>query len=773
MKTWKEPEALYAPEDLLDMVGGSRIAASALYRRGITTPDAALAFLDPLYTAPCPPTELPGMDAAVRRIRQAIERGEPICVWGDFDVDGQTSTTILVEALQALGTKVQYHIPNRAKESHGVHLRTIKPLIDQGIRLFITCDTGISAMDMVGYAKSRGVDFVITDHHELPDNLPDAAAVVDPHLLPEDHPLATLPGAGVAYQLAAELCRQMDREQESARFLDLAALGIVADMALLRGETRRILQLGLAAFRRTQRPGLLELMQLADINPCEVTEEHIGFLIAPRLNALGRLEDANSAVEFFTTTSPERAHLLAANLDILNGRRKLLTNQVYEGALAQIDRHPELLDDQVLVLFHPEWPGGVVGIVASRLVERFSRPVILMSAPEGELARGSARSVDGVDITRAIATQAHLLEGFGGHPMAAGMSLQSDRIPEFRRGLSRAVGESAEDLAQMQFLEIDAEIPLSELSLQMVENLERLAPFGPGNPALTLYARGLTLLNTTPVGRSGDHLQLVVSDADGCTQKAIWWQGSEETNQSLLEVMRSRFDLAYRARSSNYRGQPEIQVEFVDARPSAGAVLATPVKKREILDLRNVSLPLAALKSILTQEQAQIWREADAAKKLSLAGIDGSDRYNLQRSPCLVIWTSPPGPRELQAALEAARPEKIILFAVQPECVVLESFLKRLAGMVKYALSHYQGEISVKALAAGTAQREPLIRIGVAWLEAQGFAAILQQTAEGYRFIPGTGESTGPAEPLERQVKAMLEETNAYREYFRTADQVL
>ena len=382
MKSWLEPSPISVPDMLAAAAGGHPLVAQTLARRGILDPHQAQAFLDPNSYQPAVPNEFPGMQRAVKRLLQAIQRGERICVWGDFDVDGQTATTLLVATLGELGADVTYHIPVRAAESHGVNIPNLEIAIQGGAQLVLTCDTGITSHQAAEYARGRGVEMIITDHHELPasgEPLPVAQAVITPRMLPAGHPLGSLPGVGVAYMLAQAIYRQFNREADCEQHLDLAALGIVADLALLTGDTRYLLQRGLAVLRRAQRPGLQAILELADLNPAGLSEEHIGFILAPRMNAIGRLGDANSVVELLTTLDIDRARLLALDLETLNARRKLLTDQVYQGALAQIEIDPSLAEMGALVLAHRSWPAGVLGIVASRLVERFHKPAVCWS----------------------------------------------------------------------------------------------------------------------------------------------------------------------------------------------------------------------------------------------------------------------------------------------------------------------------------------------------------------------------------------------------------
>jgi single-stranded-DNA-specific exonuclease len=767
MKNWLEPQEMSVPEPLRSAVGGHPLVAQALVRRGITEAAAAQAFLDPGAYTPASPFELPGMQAAVDRLLRAIRLGEQVCVWGDFDVDGQTATALLVSLLRQLGGQVSYHVPVRAVESHGVSLPALEQVLAGGVQVLLTCDTGITAHPAVDYALSRGVDVIITDHHDLPVSpagepapLPQANAVVNPKLLPPGHPLTTLPGVGVAYKLAEALCESAGAG-ESGEHLDLVALGIVADIALLRGEVRYLLQRGLKALRGTPRPGLRAIMEYAGLQPAALTEDHIGYEIAPRLNALGRLGDANPAVELLITQDTERAGVLALELEGLNARRKLLTSQVFQGALAQIEQDPSLLEAAALVLAHPAWEAGVIGIVAGQLAERYRRPVILIAAPEGELGRGSARSVEGVNINAAIAAQGDLLRSFGGHPMAAGLSIEPGRIPEFRRRLSRAVAATLGEIPGEATLPIDGYLPLGELTLELVADLERLAPFGAGNPPLTLACRGLTLSSVATVGRSQEHLLLVVEDEGGETYRVVWWQGAGWT------LPEGRFDLAYTARASSYRGVRDVQIEWLDARPQAEqpAELISQRPPIEVVDYRGQAHPLAILQRLLAEGDVQVWREAEATGIL-----DGHDRFELQPSESLAIWTAPPSPAELRHALEKVSPQKIYLFGVLPEAGSPEAFLQRLAGLLKHALKASQGHASLSALAAATAQRRATVRLGLDWLAARGHIRVVSEDVNEIVIAAGDGIRGEDLAEREAQLKAALAETAAYRAYFQKAD---
>ncbi len=754
---WIEPSPPHTPAPLHEL---HPLVAQALVRRGMTTPEAARSFLDPQAYFPAPATELPGLASAADRVEAAIRAREPICVWGDFDVDGQTSTTILIQTLHALGANATYHIPVRDRESHGVNIPHLQEIIDNGTKLILTCDTGITASAAADYALSRRVDMVITDHHDLPESFPHAAAVVDPKLLTEGHPLSTLSGSGVAYKLAEELFMRFGRAEEAAQHLDLAALGLVADLALLTGDARYLVQRGLETLRTTKRLGLQIMMEMAELAPANLTEEHISFVLAPRLNALGRLGDANPAVELFTTSDLARVRVLATQLEGLNTQRQLLCSQVTQAAEAQLQADPSLLTQPVLVLGHALWPAGVVGIVASRLVEHYHKPAILFSTPTGEPARGSARSVEGLNITAAIAAQKDLLLNFGGHPMAAGLALEQEKLPEFYRRLNKTARAMIGEVETESILEIDGWLTLPDLTLDLAEALEILAPYGPGNKKLTLATHGLKLLSAITIGRNKEHLKLNVSDEASNSQTVLWWNGAGEN------LPEGRFDLAYTVRASDWRGTRQVQMEFVDFHIIEAEKIEVGSKKFEIVDYRDAKEPLQVLSTVKRQPSTLVWAEGEEKK-----GIGGKDRNELEPADALAIWTIPPSPEELRAVLDKVQPQIVYLFAVTKPTEPPEAFLSRLAGLLKYVVNKRGGRVTYSELEAATAQRPVTVRNGVEWMISQGEISIEREKDDG--LVVSAGDS--PKDPasasrLWTETQSLLAETAAYRAHFRRAD---
>jgi single-stranded-DNA-specific exonuclease len=771
MKTWLDPHPVSVPTPILETVGGNSLVSEILVHRGMTDLDRIQAFLNPDLYEPASPYDLDHMQAAIDRLSIALEKGQRICVWGDFDVDGQTATTLLVSSLRKLGGEVQYHIPLRSKESHGVNLPVLKEIIAGGIDLLLTCDTGIGAHEPVDYAQSQGVDVIISDHHDLPPELPPATAVINPKRCAPDHPLANLPGVGVAYQIARALFDEMGQAGGAEQHLDLVALGIVADLALQGGDVRYLLQRGLERLRNPERLGLQVMMELAEIDPAGLTEEHIGFEIGPRLNALGRLGDANQAVEFLTTADKSQARLIANHLEGLNAHRKLITSQVFGAAQGQIEADPSLLRDSALVLANPTWPGGVIGIVASRLVERYNKPALLITAPAGEVARGSARSIPGVDISAAIAAQQDLLVGFGGHPMAAGFSLQEERIPEFRRAISETVGEMLSGISYKPTLQIDAYLPLADISLELVADLERLAPFGQGNPNPVLVSRGLRYKGAKDLGRSGDHLLVRLEDQAGLDFKAVWWGGGIEPLPEWI-VSGAALDLAYSVRSRDFQGKKEVQVEWLEARPveSEHVEVVTKPREIEVIDHRESPAPVMELKALYAnKENLSIWAEAGAKDALIKQGVETDYRSDLEAAGELVIWTIPPGWQALNSALENASPAAVHLFAADPGMDQVKPLTERLLGLAKYALRKTKGRVRIASLAAATAQREETATAGLQWLAARGYLTVIYETEGNVCISEGDGEA-GDLERVEKRLRELLGETAAFRRYYSSAD---
>ncbi|HEY9076531.1 MAG TPA: single-stranded-DNA-specific exonuclease RecJ [Anaerolineaceae bacterium] len=759
MRQWIEPGEVTIPEDVLAAASGDRFLARLLIQRGVRNAAEAQAFLEPASDPLAPPEDLPGIDLAVKMIQAATQHSDLVCIWGDFDVDGQTSTAILVSALKHLGANVIYHIPNRMRESHGIHLPTLKQVLNQGVRLLISCDTGITAHESISYAQSIGVPVIITDHHELPEILPEAQAVINPHLLPAGHPLETLSGAGVAYQLVLALLNRAGQSDFAAELLDLTALGLVADFAPLTGETRRLVQQGICALRQTKRIGILEMLDTAELIPANLSETHISYVLAPRLNSAGRLDDAAEAAELLMSSDKAWSRITVMKLEGLNSLRRLLSRQVLQAALAMIEANPALRYDPVLVLAHDAWQIGVIGIVASQLADRFGKPAILIATQPGKPARASARSVEGINIIEALVASQDLLITCGGHAMAAGFSIAPENIDSFRRSINRYVRKIVGENPPLPTLQIDTYLSLKELTLEAAASLERLAPFGAGNPAPVIATRSVQVKSSITLGKAKEHLQITISDQDGITRKLFWWNGADQT------LPEGPFDIAYTIRASTYKGTHDLEIEWIDAR-ILDTIPIPAIPSIEIIDYRSETHPFIVLESLRkTYPDLTVWAEGPDRTR-----IDGKHRLEITPTSRLAIWTAPPGGEELKDVIQRCSPQVVYLFSITPEPVRAETFLVKLTGMLKFAATHKNGAVSITDLAIATAQQWNTVQYAIECLVQAGVLILGSRKDDLLEF--SFTERREIIVPVDNKnaLEKLLAETMAFRSYYLRAE---
>lgn len=655
--------------------------------------------------------------------------------------------------MQRLGANVRYYIPHRIRKSHGIRLESLRDqILTPPPAILLTCDTGVSAHVSIDYAKSQNIITLITDHHDLPAALPNADAVVNPKRLPAHHPLASLPGVGVAYKLIEYIYTECHRAEELADFLDLVALGIVADVATQTKDTRYLLQIGLEQLRRTERIGIRALMDVAGLVPDQLTAMDIGFQLGPRLNAAGRLADARPVVELLTTTDQGRAQLLAAELEGLNTQRRFQNRQIYAAAQDMIARDATLLDWEALVLAAPAWHPGLIGIVAGQLADYYQRPVVMLTLTDDGLARGSARSIPGYDIGAAIAAQSDLLLEYGGHPGAAGLSLHADNIPAFRRRLSNTLSEIRDTSVQVG-LQIDAYLPLNEITPYLATEINRLAPFGEGNPRVVLASRDLQLKSAAFLDRAQHHRRLTLEDTSGNRQQIIWWNSSE------LPLPDGIFDAAYEIDFTSYKGTPELQLTLVNYRRSASMPVEVPHSAMEIIDHRGEH-PSAVLAQY---PHAAIW--AEGYRRSKSPGVPQAD---LTDSRTLIIYTTPPDPYTFQTVVKRAQPERIILLAVNPPIQTPDALLRRILELLKYVLNQQQGHTSVTALAAAVGQSGRVIHLALDYFSAASEIAVTCNE-DGAIIVSMNSSPTQEVSEHRAAFEAAVIETAAYRAFFQRA----
>jgi single-stranded-DNA-specific exonuclease len=481
------------------------LVAQLLINRGINTVDDARYFLfgteqfhDPFL--------LKDMEKAVHRIQEAINKQEPIWIYGDYDADGISSTTVMMKTLTDLGANVDFYIPNRFTEGYGPNEAAFRHAYDSGIKLIITVDTGISALNEAKVASEIGIDLIITDHHEPGPILPEAYAIIHPKLEDSKYPFRELAGVGVAFKLAHALYGKVPEH-----LLEIAVIGTIADLVPLKDENRFIAKAGIQKLIRTENLGLKALFKICSINPVSLTEETIGFSIGPRINAAGRLGDAAPAVHLLLTDDPEEAAMLAEEIDSLNRSRQAIVNQITEEAIAQVEQSLLIGDPKVLVIGKENWNSGVVGIVASRLVDKYYRPTIVLTFDhEKGLAKGSARSIEGFDLFQNLSLCRDILPHFGGHTAAAGMTLKIEDVTELRTRLNNlAVEQLSEDMF-VPVTHLDGEFLIEDLQLDSIKEMMLLAPFGMENPKPKVLLKDAGISNFRKIGTEQNHLKMTV-----------------------------------------------------------------------------------------------------------------------------------------------------------------------------------------------------------------------------------------------------------------------
>ncbi|GIP39234.1 single-stranded-DNA-specific exonuclease RecJ [Paenibacillus sp. J31TS4] len=493
---------------LADRLGLSAIAARLLVARGIRTPEQAELFLKAGAEHAHDPYLLDGMKEAVERLRQAIEQGERIRIYGDYDADGVSSTALMTHLLRGLSAKFDSYVPHRVLEGYGLNRGAIDRAKEEGVQLLVTVDTGISAWEEVAYAASLGIDVIVTDHHEPPEALPDCCAVLNPKKPGCPYPFKQLAGVGVAFKLATALLGRFPEE-----LLEYAALGTVADLMPLTGENRILVRLGLERMRQAAGPGMQALLAVAGIDRRQVNAGHLGFSLGPRINAGGRLESADTAVRLLTTADSQEAALLAENLDALNKERQRIVEEIGQEAEAVV-REDGGRPPRVLVVAREDWNVGVIGIVASRLLEAYYRPTLILSIDrETGLAKGSARSIPGFDLHAALTACADLLEHYGGHQAAAGMTVRRENLPELAARLNELAAAWLTDEHFVPVLQADLDASLSEVTLAAIQELEQLGPFGMGNPSPRFVFSDLEIRERRTMGKEQQHLKLQLTEA--------------------------------------------------------------------------------------------------------------------------------------------------------------------------------------------------------------------------------------------------------------------
>jgi single-stranded-DNA-specific exonuclease len=709
------------PDELLEICPNI-LAAKLLVARKINTRQEALYYVGSERPAFSSPSELPQINKAIERIERAIEKQENIVIYGDYDVDGTTSTALMVDALKSLGAQVSFFIPNRFTDGYGLNSKAVVQIkTSRKAKLLITCDCGITNIEEVKLAQSLGLDVIVTDHHSLPEILPPALAVLNPKLLPVNHPLHWLPGVGVAYKLAEALLTRAGKEDRIPKLLDLVALGMIADLAPLRAENRLLVQDGLKLLTKTERAGLKALLAECGY---QSDEEGVGFAIAPRINAAGRLNDAQQAVQLFLCEDEGEAHMLARGLSNQNASRQGLCDDTFAQALRKIEAEVNLEIAKVIMLADPGWHHGVVGIVASRLVEKYHLPVFMAVQDEGKV-KGSARGIAAIDLFVEISKHAALLDKFGGHKAAAGFSMKKDNWEKFKAGMQNELQKTLTQTDLQPTLSIDAALEPTELNLNSLEEVWGLAPFGMGftKPTFTLQ-EAAQLIDVVPLGKNAEHTKLLVKYGTETFEALQWRTPASHFNAAKRA---GRIELAFTPNKRTFNGRIYMQLEVKDWKlPKDIIEVSKPhVEQFEHFDHRHRDDKKEHLIRILHRNGGStVFAEGQSLVQLQELGLGlpFMQRHTepATRSTTLVFWSMPLDRELIKKIIGNCAPQQIAFFGINlVQQSDTKNFLRGLMRLIK-AAGQPEFSLCLRTLAGSLEALEDTCREGLNILQESG-----------------------------------------------------
>lgn len=536
--------------------------ASLMVQRGITTKKQAEEFFNPSLSSLHDPFLMKDMNRAVDRISTAIARNEKILVYGDYDVDGTTSVALLYAFLRERHSSLDYYIPDRYHEGYGLSLKGIDYAAEGNCRLIIALDCGIKSVDRVKYARSKGIDIIICDHHLPGDEIPDATAVLDPKQPGCTYPYKELSGCGVGFKLMQAICRVQNIPFEKIiPYLDLVAVSIGSDIVPMTGENRILAYFGLQQLNNAPRLGFQKIIEKAKIR-MPLAIEDVVFRIGPRINAAGRMESGSKAVELLVSQNPNEAFIICDAIDRSNDDRRKKDSEITSEARRMVSDDARMGNARTTVLFRQGWHKGVIGIVASRLIETYYRPTVILTESKDGFATGSARSVPGYDLYQAIESCSDLLESFGGHMFAAGLTMKQENLPSFRARFEKFVSETIKDEHLVPSINVDEEIALEDVTPELFRNLERFQPFGPDNVAPVFVSRRVKTLACQPVGNNGMHLKLSFARQNAEPIGAIAFGQADMTE--LFRENGGVVDIAYSVEMNDFRGKSSVQLNIKD-----------------------------------------------------------------------------------------------------------------------------------------------------------------------------------------------------------------
>lgn len=725
-KVWKTKENKAISQDILN-AAGSDILARLLVNRGIDTVLKIKTFLNPLGMKITATTAFSDMSKSVERIKKAITNNENITVYGDFDADGITSTAVLYKTLKEIGANVNFYLPNRESESHGLNTKALINIISkQKSKLIITVDCGISDISEVNFANGFKTDIIITDHHEAPDELPNAFAILNPKAkdaLIEDlsveelESLSYLAGVGVAFKLSCALLDEFGKQNFVDEILPLVAVGTIADIVPLLGENRCFVQMGLLLIQKGKHLGIDKLLKGASVENIEaITSETIAFSVAPRLNAAGRLDTADKALKLLIGEDSKELDECVEFLNLLNTERQNLCDETYREAVLSIEKKPDDHKDSI-VLFNEEWHIGIIGIVASKLIEKYNKPVFMMTkdSPESTVVRCSCRSIKGINVYEVLAIHSDLFLGFGGHSMAAGFSFDEKTVSfeRFKSILNTTISDVSQSLDLTPTVEVDLELTPEGVNYSLLKEIEKLQPFGSRNQPPLFALKDLKLNQFKMMGQNANHLKIYVSGGNNQIFECVKWNYPD-----FNLPLNSSLDIAFYPKINSFNGNTTIQLDLKDIQSESFIV---PAENLKILDHRSKTNILDQVLDYINTSNKRIALFVENKKTEELFDNNLSvkdkifNRLSIPENINQIMFFDCPSSQDLfNKIISSTKADTVHLMNFEQGVMPTEDFIKLILGMLKYSDKNKSGLIKIEELAKATNVTNKAIELALA-----------------------------------------------------------
>ncbi len=735
------------PKEIVEAADGDELIARIFYNRGYKDAYTIRQMLKDEYYKPTDVDEFTHMHKAVERILLAADRDEKICVYGDYDVDGVTSTVTLVECLKLFVDKVVYHVPDRFTEGYGMNIEVIERLAEDGVKLVVTCDCGISNINEIKRAKELGMDVILTDHHNIPSELPDADVILNPKLLEEGHKARNMSGCAMAFFLCRAILKHKGMEEKTEDYYDMLALSLIADVVSLNGENRYLLKKAIPKLFDTKREGLIKLLEIASKTSELNTEEDIAFQIAPRINAAGRMETARLPVELLLSKDPYIAGEMAQKIDFLNIERKRVQQEIIDQAIEQVETKKK--NKTILVLYSDFWHHGIIGIAAGRICELYRKPAILLSMKEdGKTIVGSARSVEEVNIYELIKECSGKLLKFGGHSQAAGLSLRKEELQDFI-GEIEQLAEKRHYISETVSVDIDMELEIDSINEELYERLLLAGPYGEGFEAPMFASHNVKVLSDRKTEKN--HHIMVLEGKNNKRISAVKWFGEDKSLQGKV------FDITYKINKNTYKGNSSIQLNLANTIENDGEVKA--VFSGRIIDERNCEVSLMASK----YAKALFFYEGlNSACPIA----EATDRFGIKQTDNLIFLSPPANTSIFREVVALSNPENIIISFNSLQDYSFKGFVMNLFGIIKHIVNQDKGMGNIEAVSIKLGVEESIVKSGLRFLKASGKINYLLSEDDRRVFIlKGDGSHTREIVMAEKRLKNALMEKLAYQQF--------